>query len=122
MLEVILLGGLRPHECERYQHLKMLYYFSAPFSLNNDNVHVTLGFLICGTRQPFTTVVPSNSAYVEGVFKVLADASFKLKYSAMDIQVSTKHLKENFNDKYSLLMTSPYLLFIVRGLFIYLKL
>ena len=89
-LEITFLGGLREHECKRYQHLKMKYYYTLPFSSKIFNV--VLGFLICGTHQPFATVVPHNAAFLKGVFNVNKYASFKLKHSAMDIQVSTEPL------------------------------
>ena len=90
-LEIIFLGGLREHECERYQHLKIKYYYIFPFSSKIFNV--VLGFLICGTHQLFATVVPYNAAFLQGVFNVNKYASFKLRYSALDIQVSTEQIK-----------------------------
>ena len=94
MLEIILLGGLNLYECERYQYLKLLHYLAVPFSVNGFNL--TPGFIICGTRQPFTTVIPNNAALVEGIVNVNAYASFKLRYSAMDLQVSTEPLKGHY--------------------------
>ena len=85
MLEVILLGGLSPLECKVYQYLTMWYWLTVPFSLNRLNI--AEGFLICGTRQPFSTVVPGNTAIVQSRVNVNAYASFKLRYSAMDLQV-----------------------------------
>ena len=92
-LEIILLGGLRPYECERYQFLKVIYFFKVTLHLRESSV--TPGVVICGTRKPFATVVPSNAALVKSVLNVHVYASFKLRYSAMDIQVSTKPLQCN---------------------------
>ena len=86
MLEIILLGGLSPLECRVYQYLTMWYWLTLPFSLNKFSI--ATGFLICGTRQPFATVVPSNTASVQSRVNVKAYASFKLRYSAMDLKVS----------------------------------
>ena len=91
MLEVILLGGLSPVECQVYQYLTMWHWLTVPFSLIRFNE--ARGFLICGTRQPFSTVVPGNTAYVHSRVNVKAYASFKLKYSAMDLQVSREPLR-----------------------------
>ena len=92
-LEIILLGGLRPYECVRYQFLKLIYIFKVTLSLKESSV--TPGIVICGTRKPFATVVPSNAALVKSVLSVHVYSSFKLRYSAMDIQVSTKLLQYN---------------------------
>ena len=93
-LEIILLGGLRQYECERYQYLKLKYFLTVPFSLKGFDA--TRGFIICGIHQPFTTIAPCNAAFLQGVFNVNQYASFKLRYSAMDIQVSTEPLKGNY--------------------------
>ena len=91
MLEVILLGGLSPLECKVYQYLTMCYWLTLPFSLNQFSMATR--FLICGTRQPFSTVVPGNTASVHSRVNVNAYASFKLRYSAMDLQVSLEPLR-----------------------------
>ena len=93
-LEVILLGGLRHYECERYQFIKVKYFFVLPFSFKQS--HFLPGILVCGTRPPFAIVVPRNGAQVESKFNVNKYASFKLRYSAMDIQVSTEPRKGQF--------------------------
>ena len=93
-LEIILWGGFKQYECELYQYLKISYYFTVPFSLKEFNV--VQGFLLCGTHQPFAIIVPCNTAFARGVFSVNEYASFKLRYSAMDIQVSTDPLNRRY--------------------------
>ena len=112
--EVILLGGLRPYECERYQFIKVTYFFVLPFSFKQG--HFLPGILICGTRPPFAVVVPRNGAQIESRLNVNEYASFKLRYSAMDIQVSTEQRKGQlfktlfiFGKIYALLSNMSYL-------------
>ena len=93
-IEIILLGGFKQYECEFYQYLKIRYFFAFPFSLKDFNG--VMGFLICGTHQPFAMIVPCNTAFLRGVFSVNEYASFKWKYSAMDIQVSTVLLNRHY--------------------------
>ena len=119
-LEIILLGGLRPYECEHYQYLKLTSYFTVPFSL--EALNMTAGLLFCGTRPPFATIVANNAAYLVGLFNVNSYASFKMKYSAMDLQVSMEPQKGHLLQSFLSSMTLTHLYSIFTYLLIFIKL
>ena len=86
-LEIVLVGGLRQRECALYQNVKVLYYTIFPFSSSQHNR--VLAFFFCGSHPPFTTILPGNAVYLEGIFNINNSfASCELKYSAVDQLVS----------------------------------
>ena len=86
-LEIVLVGGLRQRECALYQNVKVWYSTVFPFSPFQHNR--VLEFLFCGSHPPFTTILPGNAVYLEGIFNINNSyASCKLNYSAIDQRVS----------------------------------
>ena len=89
-LEIALVGGLTPTECNEFQAFRVWHGTMFPFSPTPYKASI-LDHLFCGTHHPFTTIVPGNIVIIEGNLMINNTyASIKLRYSVIDILVSTK--------------------------------
>ena len=108
-LEIILVGGLRDHECGLYQFVKVWHSSFFPFLSEQHNR--IFEFYFCGSHPPFTTVLHGNVVHLEGVFNIKNSyASCKLRYSAIDILVSVSSLFNYLRIIYTALYKKAYML------------
>ena len=88
-LEIALVGGLTPKECNEFQAFRVWHGTIFPFSPKPYKAS-NLDHLFCGTHHPFTTIVPGNIVIIEGDLMINNTyASIKLRYSVIDILVSS---------------------------------